>query len=188
MEAKAEPNPPEEETPATPAPEAPPANDKETETEKDRLMRALADAENAKKRIEREKEDIAKYAVASLARDILTVADNLHRALLAVTAKDKEADPHLKNLSIGVEATERELQSTLERHGLKKVEPLGQSFDYNFHQAISEIETTEKPPGTVMQVLQAGYTLNERLLRPALVIIAKAPVKPGDVPPVDVKA
>jgi molecular chaperone GrpE len=140
---------------------------------KDQLLRALAEVENTRRRGEREREDVARYAISGFARDILTVADNLRRALDNIPAHAREKDEMLNTLAVGVEATERDLLAAFERHGLKKIEPLGEKFDHNFHQAMFEVPDTGKPPGTVVQVMQAGYVLNGRLLRPALVGVAK---------------
>lgn len=138
---------------------------------KDQVLRALADAENTRRRGQKEREDTAKYAVANFAKEMLNVADNFHRALDA-TPKDAN-DPALKNLITGIEATERQLQSTLERFGIKKLEPLGQTFDPNFHRVMMEVDDPDQPAGTVVQVLQAGYVIHDRLLREALVAVAK---------------
>jgi molecular chaperone GrpE len=140
---------------------------------KDQLLRALAEIENTRRRAEREREDTARYAISAFARDILTVADNLRRALDNIPAHAREKDEMLNTLAVGVEATERELLAGFERHGLRKIEPLGEKFDHNFHQAMFEIADTGKPPGTIVQVMQAGYVLHGRLLRPALVGVAK---------------
>jgi len=143
---------------------------------KDRALREMADAENTRKRAQKEREDTAKYAVGNFAKDILGVADNFRRALEA--APQDVIDPAVKNLIAGIDATERQLQAVLERFGIKKVEPLGQAFDPNFHQVMLEVETAEHAPGTVVQVLQPGYMIHDRLLREALVAVAKgaAPV------------
>ncbi|HUA53101.1 MAG TPA: nucleotide exchange factor GrpE [Candidatus Sulfotelmatobacter sp.] len=140
---------------------------------RDQLLRALADTENLRRRGEREREDTSKYAVATLARDILSVADNLRRALDALPA-DQAPDDATRNLLTGIEATERELLGIFERRGIKRIEPMGERFDPNFHQAMFEVANTGQPPGTVVQVLQPGYVIFDRLLRPALVGVAKA--------------
>lgn len=150
---------------------------------KDQMLRALADAENTRRRAEREKEDTAKYAVTKFARDILNVADNLGRAMAAVPAEAKENNPAMTTLLEGVEATERELLVAFEKHGVTRIDPLDEKFDPNFHQAMFEIENTGRPPGTVVQVMAAGYVLNGRLLRPAMVGVAK-----GEPPKVDTTA
>jgi molecular chaperone GrpE len=141
---------------------------------KDRLLRTLAEMENLRKRTEREVADSRIYGIASFARDVLGVADNMHRAIAAVSEEARiEGNEVLKALVDGVELTERELQKMLEKHGVKKLEPLGQKFDPNFHQAMFEVPDPNAVAGTVVQVLQGGYTLGERVLRPALVGIAK---------------
>jgi molecular chaperone GrpE len=139
---------------------------------KDQALRALADAENVRRRAEREREDAAKYGVSQLARDLLPVADNLRRAIESVDAQ-AEQDPAVAALLTGIQATERELVTALERRGIKKIEPMGEKFDPNFHQAMFEVPTDEQPAGTVVQVLQPGYVIHDRLLRPAMVGIAK---------------
>jgi len=143
---------------------------------KDRALRALADAENTRKRAEREREETRTFAITRFARDLLSVSDNLSRALAALPpdAKAAAADS-VKAILDGVDATERELQAVLARHGVKSIEAEGAKFDPNLHQAIAEVPSTEQPPGTVVSVVQSGYTIGERLLRPAMVTIAKAP-------------
>lgn len=148
---------------------------------KDQLLRALAEAENVRRRAQREREDAAKYAITNFARDVLQVSDNLHRALEAIPAAALAADEALKNLHEGVSATERQLDATLERQQVKRVWPMGEKFDANLHQAMFEVQTAEQAPGTVVQVMQAGYLIHDRLLRPALVAVAKQPT--GDAPP-----
>ncbi len=141
---------------------------------KDQALRALAEAENTRRRAQREIEDYSKYATTNFARDVLAVADNLARALLAIPAEARAADKALDTFATGVELTERELLSVLERYGVKRVEPKGQPFDHNLHQAVMQVETDDQPPGTVIDVFQAGYTIHGRLLRPAMVTVAKA--------------
>ena len=148
---------------------------------KDQLLRALAEAENVRRRAQREREDAAKYAIGNFARDVLQVSDNLHRALEAIPAAALAADEALRNLHEGVSATERQLDATLERQQVKRVWPMGEKFDANLHQAMFEVQTAEQAPGTVVQVMQAGYLIHDRLLRPALVGVAKQPA--GDAPP-----
>lgn len=142
---------------------------------RDQLLRAMAETENVRRRSQREIEDTAKYAVSKFAKDVLGVADNLRRALESVPKDAPETDPALKALIDGVGMTERELLGAMERHGIKAVQPLGQKFDANKHQAMFEAESPDKEPGTVIQVLQPGYVIGERLLRPALVGVAKRP-------------
>ena len=150
---------------------------------KDRLLRALAEMENLRRRTEKQIADERVYGIASFARDILGVADNMRRALDAVTPDLRaSADTGVKALIEGVELTERELLKVLEKHGVKKLEPLGARFDPNLHQAMYEVPDPSVPPGTVAQVVQAGYTIGDRVLRPALVAVTKGGVKPGPAP------
>jgi molecular chaperone GrpE len=148
---------------------------------KDQALRALAEAENTRRRAQREIEDNSKYAVANIARDVLGVADNLRRALDAIPPEARVADDKLEKFASGVELTERELLSAFERHGIKRVDPLGQPFDHNFHQAVMQVDTSDQPANTVVQVLQPGYTIHGRLLRPAMVAVSKgqAAAPPG---------
>jgi molecular chaperone GrpE len=142
---------------------------------KDRLLRMAAEMENLRKRTEREKAEATLYAASNFARDLLSVADNLSRALQALPSDERDSAGEIeKNLIAGVEVTERELLNVFQRHGIRRIEAVGQKFDPNFHQAMFEIPTNEKPPGTVMQELQSGYAVGERCLRPSLVGVAKA--------------
>ena len=141
---------------------------------KDRTLRTLAEMENLRRRTEREVADGRTYAVTNFARDVLNVADNIRRALDSVPAEARAAaDGALKGLIDGIELTERDLAKTLERHGVKVVEPKGQRFDPNRHQAMFEVPDPEVPAGTVVQVVQSGYVIGDRTLRPALVGVAK---------------
>jgi len=140
---------------------------------KDRLLRALAETENVRRRAQREREDTQKYAVSGFAKDLLATADNLRRALDSVFEAEI-TDVRLRSLLDGVAATERELLSVFERHGLQRIDPKGERFDHNFHQAVFEVERPDAPAGTVIEVLQPGYVLHDRLLRPAMVGVAKA--------------
>jgi molecular chaperone GrpE len=147
---------------------------KEAAEYRDRWMRALAEMENLRRRTEREVNDARTYGIAAFARDILAVADNMDRALQALDDELREkADAGVKALLDGVELTERELHKVLEKHGVKKLEPAGQKFDPNLHQAMYEVPDPSVPAGTVAQVVQAGYTIGDRVLRPALVGVAK---------------
>jgi molecular chaperone GrpE len=146
---------------------------------KDKLLRTLAEQENLRRRTEREVADSRQYAVTSFAREMLTVADNLRRAIQAVPPDARAADPALSTLMDGVDATERGLEQTLTKFGVRQISPKGQKFDPGFHQAMYELETPDSPPGTVMEVIQAGYVIGERVLRPALVAIAKAQKPPA---------
>lgn len=144
---------------------------------KDRLLRTAAEGENLRKRLEREKEDAAKYAAGKFAKDILTVADNLRRALETAPKDAVENDP-VHGLIAGVEATERELIGVFERHGIQRIDPKGQRFDPNLHQAMFEIEDPTQPSGTVIQVVAAGYVQHGRLLRAAMVGVSKGGPQP----------
>jgi molecular chaperone GrpE len=164
---------------------------KENEELKDRALRVAAEMENLRRRTARDVHDARAYAVANFARDMLSVSDNLRRALDAIPAEAKASgDAGFKALIEGVEITERAMLSALERHGVKKLEPEGEKFDPNFHQAMFEVPNPEVPANTVVQVVQPGYSIGERVLRPAMVGVAKggpkhvtgeAPVEPGPV-------
>jgi len=144
----------------------------------DRLLRAHADMENLRKRTERDKEDTAKYAITKFAREVLSIGDNLQRAIAAVPAGAADADPALKALVDGVSMTDREFLNILERNGIKRLVPEGQPFNPHQHQAMVEVENREVAPGTVVQVYQPGYVLEDRVLRPAMVVVAKGGAKP----------
>ena len=146
---------------------------------KDQALRALAEQENVRRRAQRDREDALKFATSGFAKDLVTVADNLRRAIESVPEAQAAKDELLKGLMSGVSATERELLGAFEKHGIRKLDPMGEKFDHNLHQAIFELENTGKPAGTVVQVLQAGYTLHDRLLREAMVGVAKGPVADG---------
>jgi molecular chaperone GrpE len=139
----------------------------------DRLLRAHAEMENLRKRTEREKEETAKYAISKFARDVLAVGDNLQRATSAVPPNAADADPALKALMDGVAMTEREFHNVLERNGVKRVDPEGEPFNPHQHQAMIEIEKPDVAAGTIVQVYQPGYVIDERVLRPAMVVVAK---------------
>ena len=145
---------------------------------RDKMLRTLAEMENLRKRTAREVADARAYGITGFARDVLDIADNLQRALDAVPAETREsADPMLKALIEGVELTERSLLNALEKNGVKKFDPTGEKFDPNFQQAMYEVPDASVPSGTVVQVIQAGYTIADRVLRPALVGIAKGGAK-----------
>ena len=161
------------------APEAAPAEadatiarlEAELAETRDRLLRALAETENQRQRHQRDRQEAQRYAAFEFARELLNVADNLRRAIDAVP----EADSTARGVIEGVAATERELLAIFERHGVKRVEPtLGERFDHNLHEAMFEVPGAPQPPGTVAQVLQPGYVMHDRLLRPALVGVSKA--------------
>lgn len=141
---------------------------------KDQMVRALAEAENTRKRALKERQDISKFAVSNFARDILSVADNLRRALDCVSEEEAAAlSPQFQNLTQGVEATERELLRVFEKNGIVKTEPLDETFDPNFHEVMFEAPVPGKESGAIIQIIEPGYLLNGRLLRPARVGIAK---------------
>jgi molecular chaperone GrpE len=142
---------------------------------RDRLLRALAEAENTRRRADRVAEDARKFAVAEFARELLNAVDNLERTVEA--AREQAAAAKDATLIEGVQATLRGLRQTLERFGVRPIEALGQRFDPNLHEAVMEVEDREQPPGTVTRVLQQGYTIHDRLLRPARVVVTKRPVR-----------
>jgi molecular chaperone GrpE len=143
---------------------------------KERLLRTMADMENLRKRTEREKAEASLYAATSFARDLLSVADSLDRALQSIPEEGRDKlDEATRNLLAGIEVTHKELINVLSRHGIARIEPMGGKFDPHFHQAMFEVPDASSPPGTVVQVMQAGYTIGERCLRPSLVGVAKAP-------------
>lgn len=148
----------------------------ELEATKERLLRALAETENLRRRAAREVEEAHKYAITGFARELLEVADNLSRALGSIPPHARDESEFVRNLADGVAMTEKTLLASFERHQIAKVEPeLGSRFDHNRQQAMLEIETADYPPGTVAQVMQPGYVIADRLLRPALVGVAKPP-------------
>jgi len=160
----------------------------EIEILKDQRLRALAEAENIRRRAEKEKADASQYAVTKFARDMVGIADNFARALAAVPADARAAaDPQVQAVLDGVEATDRQLMQTLERYGVKAVDTSDGKFDPNLHQAIAEVPGNGKPPGSIVDVVQTGFTIGERLLRPAMVTVAKKDV-PAQPASVDTKA
>src|SRR3954464_10039788 len=151
---------------------------KEAADARDKMLRTLAEMENLRKRTAREVSDSKTYGITGFARDILDIADNLQRALDALPAEARaNADPGLNALIEGVELTERSLLNTLEKNGVKKFDPAGQKFDPNFQQAMYEVPDASVPSGTVVQVVQTGYMIGERVLRPALVGVSKGGAK-----------
>ncbi len=168
----------------TGAPDAPPAQEPSAEGRvaaleaelaetRDKLLRALAETENVRRRGQREREDAQRYSLQNFAKDMLSVADNLRRALDSAPAD--AGDGATRGVLAGVAATERELLAALERYGVRKVEPQpGDRFDHNLHEAMFEVEAPDRPAGTIVQVLQPGYVIHDRLLRPAMVGVAKA--------------
>ncbi len=140
---------------------------------KDQLLRSLAEGENIRRRTERDKSDMAKYAITGFSRQIISVADNLKRALESVSEEARNASEELNNLYIGIEMTDKELMNSFEQFNIKIIESIGQKFDHNLHQAMFEIEDLDQPAGTVLQEMQKGYVLHDRLLRPAMVGVSK---------------
>lgn len=147
----------------------------------EKVLRALAEAENTRRRAEREIVDARAYSITGFAREMLTVQDNLRRALAHLPEEMKNSETY-KAFVEGVEVTERELLNIFDRHGIKMVSPKGEEYDHNLHQAIFEVETDEAKPGTIVQVVQEGYVIRDRLLRPAMVGVAKAPTPEGKKP------
>lgn len=176
---------PEQSAPNAGADERAEALQAELDQAKDQMLRAVAEAENTRKRLLREREDVRKYAIADFARDLLDFSDNFRRALDSIPAEAKEEEL-VKNVVSGVEAMEKSLIGTLEKHGITKNEPIDEMFDPNFHEAMFEAPGTGKPAGTVIEVIEPGYLLQDRLLRPARVGIAKddgsAPPSPNEDP------
>jgi molecular chaperone GrpE len=150
---------------------------------KDRILREMADAENTRRRAQKDREETSKYAIAAFAKEIVAISDNFRRALEAAPGENR--DPAVKNLIVGIDATERQLLATLERFGIKPINPLGQIFDPHFHRVMMEVDATDQPAGTVVQVLQFGYMIHDRLLREALVAVAKGG---AETPRVDTSA
>ncbi len=138
----------------------------------DKLLRAIAEAENTRRIAAREKQDAMKYAVSNFARDILRVADNLGFAMMSVSDEARQADKSLDNLYVGIDMTMKELLNVFEGHGIKAVPAEGQPFDHNIHEAVSQVENPDVPANTVIQVVRRGFTIQDRLLRPAQVIVS----------------
>ena len=140
---------------------------------KEQLLRSLAEADNIRKRADREKADLGKYVISNFARDLLGVADNLSRALGAIDAEKYKQDPLVTALIEGIQMTDITFHQILERNGIQKMSPIGQKFDSNFHQAMSEVPHENIAEGHVVEVYQSGYMIQDRLLRPAMVAISK---------------
>jgi molecular chaperone GrpE len=150
---------------------------------KDKLLRALAETENTRRRAERERTDASLYAVTRFARDMLTIADNFARALAHLPQSVRDAaDPQVKAVIEGVEATDRQLLQVLGNHGVRQIETADGKFDPNLHQAIAEVPGEGKPAGSIVNVVQTGYTIGERLLRPAMVTVARKDGGNGTAP------
>jgi len=154
---------------------------------KDQWIRAAAETENVRKRSQREMEESSKYAVTSFARDMVSVLENLKRAAESIPVEQRAGNGLLKTLGEGVDLTLQELMGIFERFGIKRIDPMGQKFDHNFHQAVAQAESADAAPGTVVQVVQSGYIIADRLLRPAMVVVSKAGETPKESP-VDQKA
>ncbi len=160
------------ETAATPDPIE--ALKAENQDMRDKLLRTIAEMENLRKRTEREISDTRSYAIAGFARDMLTATDSLSRALMVLPAEARDSsDATVKSLIEGIEMTEREMQRLLAKHGVKPIEAEGQKFDPHKHQAMFEVPDPSRPEGTVVQVVQAGFAIGDRVLRPAMVGVAK---------------
>ena len=155
------------------------AKDAQLEAANDKVLRTYADLDNMRKRVEREKEETAKYAITKFARDVVNVADNFERAIQSVPDEAKIDNPALNALIDGVSLTEREFLNVLERHGVKRVAPLGEAFNPHHHQAVMEKQNLDVVPGTVLQVFQPGYLIDDRVLRPAMVVVAAGGAKAG---------
>lgn len=154
----------------------------------DQFVRALAETENVRRRLEKEKEDTAKYAISKFAKDILSVGDNFQRAISAVPQDAVDTDPALKSLLDGVILAERDFRGALARHGVTVVEPAGQPFNPHHHQAVMEQENPNVPNGTVLQVFQSGYLIDDRCLRPAMVVVSRSGAKAGKTDPANTHA
>ena len=141
---------------------------------KDQLLRALADTENMRRRSEREADTARKYGHTQFARDLVGAIDNLARALASAPEDKSSLDESVQSLLTGIELSWTEIQSAIEKHGVRQINPVGEKFDYNFHQAMFEVPTNDQPPGVVLEVVQHGYALHDRLLRPAMVGVSKA--------------
>lgn len=140
---------------------------------KDQLMRAVAETENVRRRAAKDVEDSRRYGQTAFARDMVSVLENLMRATTSVPEEAREENESLKNLAEGVDMTLKELIAAFEKQGITRIYPIGEVFDHNFHQAVSQVEDPEAEPNTVLQVLQAGYQMHDRLLQPAMVVVAK---------------
>lgn len=147
---------------------------------KDQVLRSAAEVENIRKRAERDVADARKFAVTSFARDLLSVGENLQMALDNISDEARKEDENLNNLAKGVEMTAQELLRVFENYGITRINPKGERFDHNFHQAVAQIEDENHEPGTVVQVLQAGYVIKDRLLRPAMVTVSKGAGNSGN--------
>lgn len=141
---------------------------------KDQWVRAAAETENVRKRAERDQQETARYAATGFARDMVNVLENVKRAAESITAEKREANELLKTIGDGLDMTVAELSGIFERHGIKRIDPMGEKFDHNLHQAVVQVEQPNTEPNTVIQVVQAGYVMHDRLLKPAMVAVTKA--------------
>jgi len=146
----------------------------------DKLLRMIAEMENLRRRTERERRDASKYAISNFAQDLLAVGDNLARATQSLEQAEENKADVIKTLVDGIEMTEREILNIFSRHGINKLEPQGEKFDPNLHQAIYEVDDPSVPSGMVMEVMQAGYTIGDRILRPAMVGVSKGDGTPPE--------
>ena len=146
----------------------------EIEKNKEQMLRLAAEMENLRKRNAKEVEDANKYAISKFAKDLIEVLENLFRAEASINSEQLENNKTIKQIFSGVELTKKSLIDTFEKYGIKRIDPMGAPFDHDFHQAIVEMPTSQHPAGTIVQGIQAGYTMHDRLLRPALVAVAKA--------------
>lgn len=153
---------------------------------RDQWARAAAETDNVRKRAQRDADETRKYAITGFAGDMVSVLENLKRASESITPGARESDERLKTLGEGVDLTLRELLATFEKYGIARIDPLGQKFDHNIHQAVVQVPSPDVEPGTVVQVVQAGYVIADRLLRPAMVAVSKA--SEGDAKMVDTSA
>lgn len=154
----------------------------------DQFVRAVAETENVRRRLEKEKDEVGKYAISKFAKDILSVGDNFQRTIAAVPKDAVETDPALKSFLEGVILAERDFRGALERHGVRVIDPTGQLFNPHHHQAVMEQENPNVPNGTVLQVFQTGYLIDDRCLRPAMVVVSRGgakAAKPADSAPHD---
>ncbi len=147
------------------------AKDEEIARLKDLYLRAVAETENVRTRARRDNDDMSRFAISKFARDMVALVDTFSRAAASVTSEARSSNEMLKQVGDGLDMTLQELLSIFERHGIKRINPVGEKFDHNTHQAVAQVESAEHPPGTVLQVLQAGYSLHDRLLKPAMVTV-----------------
>jgi len=140
---------------------------------KDQLIRALAETENVRKRGQRDVEETNKYAITGFARNMVSVLENMLRATASISQELRNSNEQVNNLYMGVEMIQKELMAAFEKYGIRRIEPMGEKFDHNLHQAVVQIESPDKEPGTILQVMQAGYVIHDRLLQPAMVGVAK---------------